>query len=116
MKALVGFIKKTKQLQTHLEKGFPEENREEYIEIIDRLLGERQQHLNELPDLSSVLDERNKQELVSLEGQIQELLKTYRGKIKDDLKTLQLQKRKGNQYSEPYGNFSVDGMFLDKKK
>lgn len=116
MKALVEFIKKTKQLQSHLEKGFPNDNREEYIETIDSLLVERQQILNELPDLSSILDERNKQEMINLEKQIQELMKNYQGIIKDDLKTLQLQKRKGNQYSEPYGNFSVDGMFYDKKK
>lgn len=116
MRALVEFIKKTKQLQSHLEKGFPEDNREEYIRTIDRLLEERQQLLNELPDLSIALDDRNKQEMISIENQIQELMKSYQGKIKEDLKTLQLKKRKGNQYSEPYGNFSVDGMFYDKKK
>lgn len=116
MKVLVNFIKKTKELQNHLEKDFPEENREEYIETIDAILRERQEYLNELPDISMALDERNKQEIMNLESHIQELLKNHQMQIKNDLKTLNLKKQKGNKYAEQYGNFSVDGMYLDKKK
>lgn len=113
---LVAFIKKTKELQIHLEKEFPEEEREGYIRTIERLLEERQGILTNLPDLSTVLDERNKAEMISLETKIQELMKKHQEKIKTDIKTLQLQKQKGSQYTEQYENFSIDGMFLDKKK
>lgn len=113
---LVAFIKKTKELQIHLEKEFPEEEREDYIGTIERLLEERQGILTDLPDLSTVLDERNKVEMISLETKIQELMKKHQEKIKTDIKTLQLQKKKGQNYSDPYSNVSADGMFLDKKK
>ncbi|MBU8881205.1 hypothetical protein BGM26_19970 [Bacillus sp. FJAT-29790] len=112
---LVKFIKKTKLLLTHLETESPSIEREEYIGTIHQLLDEREQLLSQLPDLHA-LNENVKEELIQLETKIQSLLSNQKSAIKQDLQLLQLQKKKTNKYADPYGNVSVDGMFLDKKK
>lgn len=115
MEILVEFIKKTKELLTHLEEEFPTEEREVYIKKTNQLLDERGTLLNQLPDLRT-LKESNKVELVNLETKIQSILENQQNKIKKDLQMLQLQKKKATKYADPYGDISFDGMFLDKKK
>lgn len=115
MDALVQFIKKTKELVSLLEEDFPVNQRDEQIQKMNQLLEDRQVILKEVPDLSS-LPEHTKLELRNLEHKLQLLMKKQKEKIKQDLKTLQLKKQKGNQYSNPYENLAADGMFLDKKK
>lgn len=115
MEALVKFIKKTKQLLSHLETDFPADEREEYIESIQIMLNERDLLLKELPDLKQ-LDQAIKDEFMNLEQKLQSLLAAHQNKIKNDIKSLSLQKKKADQYADPYGSFSVDGMYLDKRK
>lgn len=115
MEALVQFIKKTKELEKILDEQIPSEDREEYLIKIQELLDERQKHLSEFPDLSA-LREHTKLELMELEKKINSLMEQQKENIKKDLRTLQLKRKKNKQYSDPYGNFSIDGMFLDKKK
>ncbi|MDQ0157104.1 hypothetical protein [Robertmurraya andreesenii] len=115
MEALVRFIKKTKQLLAHLEAEFPTDDREEFIETIQGMLNERELILKELPDLGE-LSQNNKEELRKLEYKLKTLLENHQSKIKQDIKLLSLQKKKSDQYADPYGNFSIDGMYLDKKK
>lgn len=116
MSPIALFIKKTKELEGHLKKDLPKEDREPYIETIQRLLEERQELLSQLPDLSDMLEESTKQDMISLENTINTLLSKKMSIIKQDLRVLQLQKNQNNQYENPYGNISADGMFLDKKK
>ncbi|MDZ5471979.1 hypothetical protein SM124_09485 [Bacillus sp. 31A1R] len=116
MNELVSFIQKTKELEAHLNKAFPIEGRETYIEEVFKLLEERQVILNQLPDLSKVLEERVKEDLIQLESRISTLLAEKMTFVKDDLRILQQRKNTNNQYENPYGNISADGMFLDKKK
>ena len=115
METLVEFIKKTKELLAHLEVDFPVDDRESYLEKINQLLNEREQLLNHLPNLSD-LKESTKEEMVHLETKMQSLLKNQQNVIKKDLQLLQLQKKKTSKYVDPYGDISLDGMFLDKKK
>lgn len=117
MEELVQFIEKTKQLKRHLEKEFPknEDESKEYTHIMNQLLEDRQQALNQFSTLKD-LDEMMKRELIESENQIKLLMNNHSQKIKKDLRVLQMKKQKGNQYSNPYGNISADGMFLDKKK
>lgn len=116
MQELVAFIKKTKQLLALLEEGFPKENREQYIDSVNKLLDGREEILKVIPDLSNLLDEDVKQQLINLEKKIESLMGDYLGIIKKDLQVLQLQKKNMTHYSDPYENISADGMFLDKKK
>ncbi|HHY74141.1 MAG TPA: hypothetical protein GX497_13150 [Bacillus bacterium] len=116
MEQLVKFIQKTNQLASILEAGLPNEGREDYIQSIHDLLGEREQILKSLPDLSNKLDENVKQQLVNLEKNIYGIMLEQQNMIKKDLQVLQLKKKKNNEYAEPYENVSIDGMFLDKKK
>ncbi|MBY0123444.1 hypothetical protein [Bacillus sp. S/N-304-OC-R1] len=115
MEALVKFIKKTKQLLTHLENDLPVNGREEYIETTLKLLDEREQILKQLPDLKA-LDQDSKAELAKLEGRMQTLISNHQNVIKKDIQLLHKQKKNTHQYADPYGNISIDGMFLDKKK
>ncbi len=115
MESLVGFIKKTKELLSHLEGDFPRDERESYMEKTNQLLEERGQLLNKLPNLSE-LNESTKEEMVQLEKKMQSLLNAQQNMIKKDLHLLKLQKNKTSQYQDPYGDFSIDGMYLDKKK
>lgn len=117
MEELVQFIEKTKQLKNHLEKEFPnkEDESKKYIEIMNQLLEDRQHILNQFTNLSDI-DETLKKELIESEEKIKSLMGHHSKNIKQDIKTLQLKKQKGNQYSNPYNNISADGMFLDKKR
>ncbi|MED4350935.1 hypothetical protein P9265_01125 [Schinkia azotoformans] len=110
------FINRTKKLASLLEKGLQSEGREVYIQSIQDLIDEREQLLKTLPDLSKVLDNNAKQDLINLEKKISGLMLEHRNTIKKDLQVLQLKKKKSNNYANPYENISADGMFLDKKK
>lgn len=115
MDSLAAFIKKTKEIHKHLEKVYKVDERDSFIEELQQLLNERGQLLKELPDLSH-LHQDLKEEFVKLERDIQHMLANEQSKIKQDLKTLQQQKKQNNKYADPYGSISADGMFLDKKK
>jgi len=115
METLVEFIKKTKELLSHLESDFPTDDRESYMEKTNQLLDGRGQLLNQLPNLCT-LKESTKEEIANLEMKMQSLLENQQNEIKKDLQLLQLQKKKTNKYIDPFGDISFDGMFLDKKK
>ncbi|MFD2442696.1 hypothetical protein ACFSO7_01635 [Bacillus sp. CGMCC 1.16607] len=116
MNELVQFIKISNALLEHMEKGLPEESREEFIQVIHELLEKRQMFLDSLPDLTNILDLTVKHNLLETEKRIQALLSSFSENIKEDLKMLQLKKKKNNHYANPYGDISADGMFLDKRK
>ena len=115
MEHVIDFIKLTKKLADFLETNLPNEGREEYIQSIHDLLDEREILLKKLPDLSNVIDENVKGELIQLENKLKGLMIKHKSTIKKDLQVLQLKKKKTNNYSNPYG-VSADGMFLDKRK
>lgn len=116
MEELILFIKKTKELQHHLEKELPVDEREVYIQELNLLLEERHKLLNQLPDLSSKVENEVKLELMTMEEKLKPLLNHKLNVIKIEIRTLQLKKVKNNQYENPYGNISADGMYLDRKK
>lgn len=115
MELISRFVQKSKELKSILEEKIIPEQRDSMVQRVEKLLFERQQILNSLRDLST-LDESIKLDLVTLEKEIETLMKNHKEKIKHDLKILQLKRQKENQYSNPYENLSIDGMFLDKKK
>lgn len=115
MDVLADFIKKTKEIHKHFENEYKADERDRFIEELQQLLNERGQLLKELPDLSH-LHQDLKKEFVKLEREIQDQLANEKDKIKQDLKTLQQQKKQNDKYADPYGSISADGMFLDKKK
>lgn len=117
MDILVSYIKKTKELLAHLEKGIPkkEQDLDEYIEKINWFLEERKTMLLEMPDLKG-LEEHTKQELVQMEKKLQLHMKKQMDSIKGEIKILQLKKQKNDYYANPYENVNFDGTFFDKKK
>lgn len=115
MDSISQFFQRSKELKSILEEKIIPEQRDSMIQRVEKLLFERQQILNSLTD-PSTFDESIKLELVTLEKEIETLMKNHKEKIKHDLKILQLKKQKENQYTNPYENLSIDGMFLDKKK
>lgn len=115
MEVLKQYIETSKELKTLLEKEFSAEERDTHIQKTEELLNTRQLLLNQFPDLSA-LQESAKAAIVQLEKEVQALMEKQKEQIKKDIKTLQVKKQKNQQYADPYGDLSTDGMFLDKKK
>ncbi|PLS17898.1 hypothetical protein CVD28_09400 [Bacillus sp. M6-12] len=116
MEQLELFVKKTEQLLLLLEDEKSFADREQFISQVNQIIGERDDIINHLPSLATLIDNQVRQDILHKETRIKILISGYFDKIKNDLKKLQLQKRKNIAYSNPYGNLSADGMFLDKKK
>ncbi len=116
MENLSEFIRKTEELLAHLESNFPtSDERDTYLVKTNQLLNEREQLLSRLSNLST-LEEAQKSEMIQYETKLQALLKKQQTEIKKNLQLLRLQKNKTVKYQDPYGDISVDGMYLDKKK
>ena len=104
------------QLLEDVPKG---EEREAFLEEIDRLLEERGQVLEALRDENYQFDQENKVHgmLVELDKGIRERLDLVMQAVKKDMKNLQVAKQKEKQYINPYSSVRViDGKYYDKKK
>lgn len=104
------------QLLEDVPKG---EEREAFLEEIDRLLEERGQVLEALRDENDQFDQENKVHgmLVELDKGIRERLDLVMQAVKKDMKNLQTSKQKEKQYINPYSSVRViDGKYYDKKK
>ncbi|HEX6922324.1 MAG TPA: hypothetical protein VF149_00755 [Bacillales bacterium] len=105
----------TKKLHSHLSKGLPETDREEYIERIESLLEERQQWIVEY-SASSEGGNRTGHDIAEYEQEIQKMIGDMFEQIREDVHRLRRQKTTSQRYANPYRGGSADGMFLDKRK
>ena len=100
---------------THLPK---EAEREEYIEKVNGLLGERGEVMEQIKSVGFIFDNENKSHvmLAELDKGIRERLDKVMKVIQLDLKDLQNAKKNEKQYMNPYSEIAtMDGRYYDKK-
>ena len=100
---------------THLPK---EAEREEYIEKVNGLLGERGEVMEQIKSVGFIFDNENKSHvmLAELDKGIRERLKSVMELIKSDLRELQVTKKNEKLHLNPYSSVAVmDGRYYDKK-
>ena len=106
------------RLYQHLSEIPQSEQRDAYIESIDKMLDEREGIIKMLRVEGFQLDTTNRAHntLVDLDKGIRERLSKVMETVKQDLKDLQNAKKNEKQYLNPYSDVRVmDGMYYDKK-
>lgn len=116
MSAITELHTLTKALYNHLQQPMPtDEGREEYIEVIENYLGERQPLMDKLSK-----PEGNEKELtndmVNMNKEINVKMVAIQGEIRMDLNRLKMRKQTGKKYENPYDGPTSDGIFFDSKK
>lgn len=106
----------SRQLHDHLNNGIEHVDRDEYIETISHLLDKRQSLIEQLPNEYTSEEKEIGKQIVSLNEKIDQRLQEKLRFLKNELETFQQNKRRREQYSNPYKNVSIDGMYFDKKK
>ena len=107
---------KTKSLHSHLKKGMPETDRDNYIEKTYQLIEERQSLISKLSGSYTKQEQKTGAQIVSLNKEIDTMLKKQANCLKRELEQFKQKKQLSHQYANPYANITVDGMFFDKKK
>lgn len=95
------------------------DERDEFLEEIDRLLEERGQILEALRNENVRFEKENKVHgmLIELDKGIRDRLDLVMQAVKKDMKNLQVAKQKEKEYINPYSSVRVlDGKYYDKKK
>jgi flagellar protein FliT len=92
-----------------------DELRDEQIERVEKLLQEREDLLQFVQPPYNVEEQRIGKEMVQLNTVVMEGLAQLKNEVKVDIQNLNKQKQHGQKYRNPYGNISIDGMFLDKR-
>lgn len=107
------------RLYQHLTDIPHSDERDEYIEKVNKLLDERGSVIEWLRAHEFKVDPSNKvhHTLIELDNGIRERLHLVMADIKKDMRLLQETKKKEVQYMNPFSNIRVmDGMYYDKKK
>jgi flagellar protein FliT len=109
---------KTKALHDLVSQGLPssDDERDAYIENLNKLLEDRQTLIGELSGSYSAGDMAIGQRLVALNQQLEPILEQQLKVIEVDIGNFKRKKAGRNKYTNPYQRVSNDGMFLDKKK
>lgn len=107
-------LKKTEELASHLQKGLPNQDRDQYIEKTVLLLDERAALLKKLKPLKTSDKPRDGNEILALNETIQTLLNKQTRILKDELDTFIRKQQRQKKYTNPYTN-AADGMYFDKK-
>jgi len=104
------------QSMAHIPKG---EERDEFLQEINRQLDERGKVLDQLKadDIQMNSEDKMHKILLDLDKGIVERLDGIMQEIQKDMRTLHVAKKNENRYSNPYSSVRVmDGMYYDKKK
>lgn len=107
------------KLYQHLSKFPIEDERENYIDEVHKLLDEREVIIASLTMEAFQFNAADKNHVLlsELDKGINERLRSFFSIIKKDLKDLQNAKKNEQQYINPYSNIQVmDGRYYDKKK
>ena len=95
------------------------EERDGFLKEVDRLLDERGQLIESLcvQQVKENPASKNKALIIELDQGIQKRLQSVMSIVKSDLKTVQVAKKKEEQYINPYSSVHVmDGKYYDQKK
>jgi flagellar protein FliT len=106
----------TKELYECLHRPVSKEQRDEMIEVIQRLLDERDSLIGQLRPPYSEEEQELGMQMVSLNEAIHEKLKHLKQQIQQDLTVIKQKKAANQNYMNPYQLLSIDGMFYDKRR
>lgn len=104
----------TKELYNNVNKNVSE-NRDETIETIHSLLDKRQKLLQQLPVEASAEDKDTIIEILQYDKKLSMMISNSMVDIKKDILKIKDGEKTNSRYNNPYGDISIDGMFLDKK-
>lgn len=106
----------SQQLYDHLNHSMENVDRDEYIDTISQLLEKRQSLIDRLSGEYSEEEKKLGKQIVQLNEKINQRLQEKLRFFKQELETFQQNKRRREQYTNPYRHVSIDGMYFDKKK
>ncbi|MGJ9384776.1 flagellar protein [Salipaludibacillus sp. CF4.18] len=116
MSAITELHTVTKALYGHLQQTMPkDEGREEYIEVIENYLGERQPLMDKVSQPSGA-EEEFANDVVKMNKEINLKMVAIQAEIRMDLNRLKMRKQTGKKYENPYDGPTSDGIFFDSKK
>jgi flagellar protein FliT len=107
---------KTEEIHDWVIGGLPKNEREAYIEKLNKLLAERQELLDQLPPSSTEGDLKLGEKILALNRKFEPVLAEQMKMIQSDLQNVKHKKKTNTKYANPYQSTSADGMFFDKRK
>jgi flagellar protein FliT len=96
-------------------RSISQENREDVISEIEKLLEKRQAILEQLKPPFSKEENELGQEIVKMNRALDTKLSLISNEIKRDMNGLNKKKVSAKKYTNPYESINFDGMFYDKK-
>ncbi|GGE81748.1 hypothetical protein GCM10007140_34270 [Priestia taiwanensis] len=105
----------TKELHELVDAAYEKDNRDAHIESVEALLEKRDALLEQLEPPYSREERMMGLQIVEMNEHVKVGLQRLKQEVKVDIQQLNKQKQHGQKYRNPYGNTSMDGMFLDKR-
>lgn len=118
MNVLNELIEVSEVLLAHIQKDLPKnpDERDEFIEKIGVLLGERQKIIDELINFEGIdIAQQQKEKIVAFNQKIENRLKTLQLQIRRDINIFRDKKVKNKKYDNPYDGPTLEGAFIDKR-
>jgi flagellar protein FliT len=97
-------------------KGYGREDRDAFIEKLQRLLDARETLMKELPSHCSDSERQIGREIEEMNQRINQSLHSIKQEITNDMSQFRHRKKTVNRYRNPYSGPTKDGMFLDKRE
>jgi flagellar protein FliT len=104
----------TNDLLQHVQ-SINEENRENVISGIEKLLGKRQTILEQIKPPFSEEENKLGREIVKMNRTLDTKLTQINNEVKRDMNGLNKKKVSVKKYTNPYESLNFDGMFYDKR-
>lgn len=118
MNAFSELIEASETLLAHIQNDLPKnpDARDEFIDKIEVLLGDRQKIIDELIKRKvKSEDPQLNQKIISLNQMIDQRLKALQLQIRRDINIFRDKKVKNRKYDNPYEGPTLEGAFIDKR-
>lgn len=116
----MGVLNEVYEITLQMDTLIPNPNnldRTELIELLNRLLDEREALLQNLSGPYADEEKEIGKKLLVVEERVTERMQALFGNVKRDLQQLKQQKKSNKSYINPYGNMkTTDGVYLDSKQ
>lgn len=107
----------TKQMDALLDQSITQENREQIIHDLNKLIEERDQYLKLLSAPYSKTEEKIGHKVIQLNQTVEKRMQTLFQQLKKEMQQIKQQKKSNRSYMNPFEHtHSADAMFLDQKK
>ncbi|MCP3028111.1 flagellar protein FliT [Halobacillus sp. A5] len=111
------FLQYTEELSQQVNQKVKDDNRDEVIQEVQRLLKKRAQMLEGLPQPADEEEKAIVKQIMYLDVDINQKLEFLFNGLKMEMRHMKRQKSSNKKYTNPYESVaSYDGMFMDRKK